>query len=62
MSFEIELRSLINRYSIENGSNTPDYILADYLNECLCSFNRATNRRTNHSNCSCNLNKETKNE
>jgi len=29
--FEKELTQLINKYSIENGSNTPDYILASML-------------------------------
>lgn len=31
LTFEEELRSLINRYSKENGSNTPDFILAAHL-------------------------------
>lgn len=29
-SFTEELKSLINRYSLENGSDTPDWLLADY--------------------------------
>ncbi|HSW65257.1 MAG TPA: hypothetical protein VLH56_18395 [Dissulfurispiraceae bacterium] len=29
--FRAELETLINRYSKENGSNTPDFILADYM-------------------------------
>lgn len=29
--FERELRGLINTHSIENASNTPDFILAQYL-------------------------------
>jgi hypothetical protein len=45
-SFEEELCSLINRYSQENGSNTPDFILRDYLSNCLRAFNKATNLRT----------------
>lgn len=43
--FEQELRELINRYSIENGSDTPDFILAEYLTDCLWSWNRATRAR-----------------
>ena len=39
--FEKELSSLINRYSMENGSNTPDYILARYLVKCLENYNDA---------------------
>ena len=42
MSFEEELINLINKYSKENASNTPDFILADYLNGCLLAFNTAT--------------------
>ena len=39
--FEKELKDLINKHSMENGSNTPDYILASYLLNCLCAFNEA---------------------
>lgn len=38
-SFTKELESLINRHSLENGSNTPDFILAQYLNQSLETFN-----------------------
>lgn len=31
-------RAFINRNSIENFSNTPDYILAEYLVTCLENF------------------------
>ena len=40
-TFRKDLESLINRYSIENGSDTPDFILADYLNDCLQAFDKA---------------------
>lgn len=43
--FQKELEDLINRYSMENGSNTPDFILSEYLSSCLISYNLATNRR-----------------
>lgn len=43
--FEQELRHLLNRYSMENASNTPDSILAEYLHSCLRSFNLATTQR-----------------
>lgn len=43
---EKEIRSVINRYSAENQSNTPDFILAKFLMGCLDAFNKATNRRT----------------
>lgn len=45
--FVIELCNLINRYSVENISNTPDWVLADYLNNCLKVFNVATRNRDN---------------
>jgi len=38
-NFLSELTSLINKYSKENGSNTPDFILAAYLLRCLDTFN-----------------------
>lgn len=44
-SFESELESLINKYSEENNSNTPDFILADYLIRCLDAFNQTVNAR-----------------
>lgn len=40
MAFLDELRTLINRHSKENGSNTPDFILAEYLNDCLRAFDK----------------------
>lgn len=43
--FRHELQDLINRYSLENGSNTPDFILADYLADCLMTFDKAVSRR-----------------
>ena len=44
-SFEDELQSLINRCSQENTSNTPDFILAQYMNACLLAFNTAVQQR-----------------
>ena len=44
-SFEQELRRLINSKSVENKSNTPDMILAEYLCHCLDAFNVATRQR-----------------
>ena len=45
MSFEAELKELINKYGKENDSNTPDYILAEFLLQCLVAFNYAIIRR-----------------
>ena len=42
---ENDLTNLLNRYSQEDGSNTPDFILARYLLACLASFNTAVARR-----------------
>lgn len=39
--FRKKLQSLINEVSKENGSDTPDFILAEYLNDCLVAFDRA---------------------
>lgn len=33
--FRKGLEKLINQHSMENGSNTPDFILAEYLTQCL---------------------------
>lgn len=45
-SFREELRDIINCHSKENGSNTPDFILAEYLTDCLEVFDKAVKRRT----------------
>lgn len=45
MTFEQELESLINRYSKENGSNTPDFILAEYLMGCLLVWDAMVRKR-----------------
>lgn len=42
--FRDELRSLLNRYSRENNSNTPDFILADVMLDALNSYESAVNR------------------
>uniref|UniRef100_A0A6H1ZTF8 Uncharacterized protein n=1 Tax=viral metagenome TaxID=1070528 RepID=A0A6H1ZTF8_9ZZZZ len=44
-NFEEELRGLINRCSKENISNTPDFILAQYIAACLDAFDMATQQR-----------------
>jgi hypothetical protein len=36
----------INATSAENGSNTPDFILADYLADSLAAFDKAIKRRS----------------
>lgn len=39
------LASAISKHNAENGSNTPDFILAQYLSDCLDAFNKASKRR-----------------
>src|SRR4051794_1183520 len=41
--FEEQIAKLINSHSKENDSDTPDYVLAEYLNNCLETFNKAIN-------------------
>jgi hypothetical protein len=40
-----ELSSVINRHNLENGSDTPDFILAQHLLFCLQAFNATTQAR-----------------
>ena len=40
-NFKDELTSLINAHSEESRSNTPDFILAQYLRDFLNAFNGA---------------------
>jgi hypothetical protein len=44
-TFEQRLESLINEYSKENESNTPDFILAEYMSTCLNAFSNAVYKR-----------------
>lgn len=46
--FQAELQILVNKYSLENLSDTPDFILADYLQSCLEAFNDAVQTRTSY--------------
>ncbi len=46
-TLEDEIRAAINKASRENASNTPDFILAEFLLGCLTAFENATNARTN---------------
>ena len=43
--FRKELESLINSNLMENGSDTPDFILAEYLSNCLVVFDSAVKKR-----------------
>ena len=49
--FEGELRSLINKYSIEQYSSTPDFILAQLIITTLINYASIVQLRDNHYNC-----------
>jgi len=40
-----ELRAVINCNSVENASNTPDFLLASYLGACLDAYAAAVSAR-----------------
>ncbi len=40
-----EIRAALNRHSAENGSDTPDFLLAEFLVGCLETWNRTTRKR-----------------
>jgi len=46
-AFRRELGELLNKHCRENESNTPDFMLADYLIECLRALDEAINKRAN---------------
>ena len=45
LTFEQELESILNKYSKENASNTPDFMLAKYLSVCLENYNETVKAR-----------------
>jgi hypothetical protein len=48
MDLRERIREAINCVSAENKSNTPDFILARFLTDCLGAFDRATVARTKY--------------
>jgi hypothetical protein len=44
-TFIKEIEEVINRHSKEKDSDTPDFILAGYLHNCLQAFEIAINKR-----------------
>jgi hypothetical protein len=44
-AFRKDIEHAINRHSMENGSNTPDFILAEYLVNCLDAWERGISER-----------------
>ena len=45
LDLRLDIEAVINKWSAENGSNTPDHILARYLVACLFAFDAAVNER-----------------
>ena len=48
--FQNEIERLINKHSKENTSDTPDWILAKYLNGCLKLYDNTTKLRNQYYN------------
>ena len=44
-AFRQSIENTINALSLENGSDTPDFILAEYLTDCLTTFDKITKIR-----------------
>jgi len=45
MSFLEELTSLINKHSKESESDTPDFLLAQYIEDCLAAYAKVVRAR-----------------
>jgi len=43
--FRRKLGQLLNMHSRESVSDTPDFLLAEYLTDCLAAFDKATRER-----------------
>ena len=43
--FRKDLEISINACSMENGSDTPDFILAEYLEDCLRAYDKTVRAR-----------------
>ena len=46
-AFRLELTQLLNKWSRENASNTPDFVLADLMLSSLEAYESAHNRTVN---------------
>jgi len=49
MEFKKELTDLINKFSLDNKCNTPDYILCDYIVNCIETFYTTIDKRDSYS-------------
>jgi hypothetical protein len=45
VKFQKDLEDIINRNCIENGSNTPDFMLAEYMVNCLKAYTKTSRAR-----------------
>jgi len=44
-SLEYAIRTVLNKFSAENASNTPDFILAQFLLSCLAAWDTGVQQR-----------------
>lgn len=44
-AFHQDITRLLNKYSVENGSDTPDFILCKYIQECLNAWTKCVRLR-----------------
>ena len=47
-AFRRELTELLNKHSMENGSDTPDFILADHLTRVLKAFDKTARKNSRY--------------
>jgi len=47
----LDLADLLNRHSAENESDTPDFLLARFLERCLQAFDEAVSARSRWYRC-----------
>lgn len=45
MNLEQELTTVLNKHSRENASNTPDFLLAQFMLSCLAAFEYGIRKR-----------------
>ena len=59
MDFRKELSELLNKHSKENGSDTPDYALTQFVEKSIEAFDHGVNLRSEFYNCGHSLKSET---
>jgi len=45
LSFRRQLTTLINEHSLETKSGTPDFVLSQFLSDCLDAYDKASIER-----------------